>query len=65
MRPRRICFWGQSRYWWVVLIVGVILIIGGFSYWLFPAVGYAVASQLFGWMLVLAGVVQICVSGGV
>lgn len=65
MKPRKFCFWGQSRYWWVLLIVGVILIVGGFCYWLFPEIGYAVASQLFGWMLVLAGVVQICVSGGV
>lgn len=57
-------FWGQTRYWWVVLLVGIMLLLGGFAYWFWPAAGYAVASQLFGWMLIVAGVVQLCVSAG-
>lgn len=57
-------YWGQSRWWWVVLIVGILMVISGFAYWLWPVAGYAVASQIFGWMLVLAGIVQLCVSAG-
>lgn len=55
---------GQTRLWWLVLLAGILLVIGGFAYWFWPAAGYAVASQIFGWLLVLAGVVQLCVSVG-
>jgi len=54
----------STRYWWVVLSVGILLVLGGFAYWLWPAAGYAVASQIFGWLLLLAGVVQLCVASG-
>lgn len=65
MKSLNINYLGQTRYWWVVLVVGILLVIGGFAYWFWPAAGYAVASQIFGWLLVLAGVVQVCVSSGV
>lgn len=55
---------GQTRLWWLVLIVGILLVIGGFAYWFWPQAGYAVASQIFGWLLVLAGIVQLCVASG-
>lgn len=55
---------GSSRRWWLLLIVGILLIIGGFAYWFWPAAGFAVASVLFGWLLVAAGIVQLCVAGG-
>ena len=48
-----------------MLIIGVLLVLGGFTYWFWPAAGYAVASQLFGWLLILFGVVQLCVSAGI
>ena len=57
-------YWGQSKWWWVVLIVGILMVISGFAYWIWPAIGYAVSSQIFGWLLVLAGIVQLCVSAG-
>lgn len=57
-------FWGTSKLWWLVLIVGILMVIAGFAYWFFPAIGYAVASVLFGWMLIMAGIVQLCVSAG-
>lgn len=64
MKALKINYWGQTRYWWLFLLVGILLVIGGFAYWFWPAAGYAVASQIFGWMLILAGVVQLCVSAG-
>ena len=57
-------YWGQSKAWWVVLLVGILMVIAGFVYWFFPVQGYAVASTLFGWMLIMAGVVLVCVSAG-
>ncbi|MDE6086495.1 MAG: DUF308 domain-containing protein [Muribaculaceae bacterium] len=53
---------GSSRLWWLLIILGVLLVIGGFAYWLWPVAGYAVASVIFGWMLVATGVVQLCVT---
>ena len=64
MKTLTINFWGQTKYWWIVLVVGILLVLGGFAYWFWPAAGYAVASQIFGWLLILAGVVQLCVSAG-
>lgn len=64
MKPVNVNFIGQTRLWWVVLIIGILLVIGGFTYWLWPEAGYAVASQIFGWLLILAGVVQLCVAAG-
>ena len=64
MKSVNISYVGQTRWWWVVLVVGILLVIGGFAYWFWPAAGYAVASQIFGWLLVLAGIVQLCVAAG-
>lgn len=64
MKTYKTNYLGQTRWWWVVLIVGILLVIGGFAYWFWPAAGYAVASQIFGWLLVLAGIVQLCVAAG-
>lgn len=64
MNTQTSTFIGQSRMWWLVLVVGILMVIAGFAYWFFPAIGYAVASVLFGWMLIAAGIVQLCVSAG-
>lgn len=55
---------GHTRLWWLILCVGVLFVIGGFTYWLLPMSGYAIASQMFGWMVLIIGVVQLCVSAG-
>lgn len=64
MKALKVNYLGQTRLWWVVLLVGVLLVLSGFAYWIWPAIGFAVASQIFGWLLVLAGVVQLCVAAG-
>lgn len=58
-------YWGKTKYWWSIMLVGILMVPCGFAYWIWPVAGYAVASQLFGWMLVLAGCVQLIVGGGV
>ncbi len=54
MKAFNVSYYAQTRWWWVVLIVGILLVLGGFTYWFWPAAGYAVASQIFGWLLILA-----------
>ncbi len=57
-------FIGQSRAWWVVLLAGILMVLCGFAYWFWPEIGYAVSSQIFGWMMVAVGIVQLCVASG-
>jgi len=57
-------FWGQTRAWWVVLLAGILMVLCGFAYWFWPQAGYAVSSQIFGWLLILAGVVQLIAGSG-
>lgn len=54
--------WGSSKYWWVVLILGIIMVLCGLVYWIWPIQGFAISSQIFGWLLILAGVVRLCIS---
>ncbi len=64
MKALDVRFWGQTRAWWVVLLAGIVMVLCGFAYWFWPAAGYAIASQIFGWLLVLVGIIQLCVSAG-
>ena len=64
MSALKLNYWGPSKYWWIALIVGILMVICGFAYWFWPQPGFAVASQIFGWMLILAGIVQLCFSAG-
>lgn len=57
-------YWGQTRYWWIILCAGILMVLCGFTYWFWPVAGYAVSSQIFGWLLVLVGIVQLLVSAG-
>lgn len=65
MKALSLNFWGQTKAWWVVLVVGILFVIGGFCYWFWPVAGFAIASQIFGWLLILAGIVQLCVAAGI
>lgn len=64
MENKNSSFWGRTRYWWVVSCLGILTMLCGFAYWFFPFAGFAVASQLFGWLMIVAGIVQLCVSAG-
>ncbi len=64
MKDQNVKYFGSTRLWWVVLCVGILLILGGFAYWLWPVEGFMTSSILFGWLLVLAGIVQLCVASG-
>ena len=64
MRRSKFNFIGYSKSWWLVLITGILMVICGFAYWFWPGAGYAIASQIFGWVLILAGVIQLIVAAG-
>ena len=64
METVKLNFWGKTRYWWAVLTIGILLVIFGFAFLFWPIVGSIVASQIFGWMCILAGIVSLCVSAG-
>jgi uncharacterized membrane protein HdeD (DUF308 family) len=64
MKALELNYLGHTRLWWLVLMAGIVMVMGGFAYWYWPQAGYAVASQVFGWLLVAAGVVQLCVASG-
>lgn len=64
MKALNTAYLGTTRAWWVVLVVGILMVICGFAYWFWPQAGYAIASQIFGWLLILTGVVQLCVASG-
>ncbi len=64
MKAYNFNYLGTTRAWWVVLVVGILMVISGFAYWFWPEAGYAIASQIFGWLLILAGIVQLCVATG-
>ena len=55
---------GYSKSWWLILIAGIVMVLCGFAYWFWPGAGYAIASQIFGWVLILAGVIQLIVAAG-
>ena len=65
MKTDYVNFWGRTRWWWALFIVGVLLVIAGFVYWMYPVMGYVVVSMLFGWMLIMTGAVQLCVSASI
>lgn len=64
MKALNLNYLGSTRAWWVILVVGILMVLCGFAYWFWPTAGYAIASQIFGWLLVLAGIVQLCVASG-
>ncbi len=65
MKALSINFWGETKYWWIVLLIGLLLVAGGFAYWFWPMAGFAIASQIFGWLLIMTGIVQLCVAAGI
>ena len=58
-------FWGKTKYWWTLIVVGLLMIPCGLWLWTQPALGYEVLSMLLGWLLILFGIVQLIVSSNV
>lgn len=55
-------FWGKSKYWWIVLIPGVLLIPCGCWFLFSPSVGYLTITTILLWMLILIGITQLLIA---
>ena len=60
-----ISFWGKSRYWWAVLLVGILLIPCGIWLVARPDIGYSVISLLLGWFLIILGILQLIIASDI
>ncbi len=60
-----IYFWGRSKFWWGLILVGLLMIPCGIWLWMHPALGYEVITTIVGWLLIAYGVVQLIVSSHV
>ena len=53
-------FWGKTKYWWALIITGILMIPCGLWLWFQPALGYEVLSLLWGWWLA-GGIIDILI----
>lgn len=47
------------RCWWLLLVVGIVLLLAGVLIFVFPARSYLDMAVLFGWLMLFAGVLEV------
>ena len=50
------------RYWWLLLLTGIALLVIGIVVFAFPAQSYIGMSLMFGWLILLSGIFQVILS---
>ena len=50
------------RYWWLLLLTGIALFIIGLVVFLYPAQSYLGMSLLFGWLMLISGILEVVLS---
>lgn len=50
------------RYWWLLLIVGIVLLAVGILIFIFPMQSYLGMAVLFGWLMLFSGVLEVVLS---
>lgn len=50
------------RYWWLLLLAGIVLLLTGILVFIFPGRSYLGMSLLFGWVILLAGILEVVIS---
>ena len=50
------------RYWWLLLLVGVVLFVAGILVFVYPAKSYVGLSVIFGWVMLISGVLEVILS---
>ncbi len=65
MEMSQFTFWGKSRHWWAIMMVGILLIPCGMWLIFKPIIGYDIISMLLGWILVILGILQLIVAGDI
>ena len=51
------------RHWWLMLLVGILVIIAGILVFVFPAQSYFALGVLFGILMLLSGAAQLVIAG--
>ena len=64
---KNLTFWIESskqavRYWWLLLLAGIALFVVGMLIFVFPARSYVGMSMLFGWVILLTGILEVLLS---
>ncbi len=47
------------RYWWLLALASVALLVAGIMVFVFPAQSYLALSMLFGWLMLLVGIMEV------
>ena len=47
------------KYWWLLLLTGIALLVIGIVVFAFPAQSYIGMSLMFGWLILLSGIFQV------
>lgn len=55
-------FWGKNRYWWTVLLPGLLLIPCGCWFLISPSIGYFTITTFLLWILILVGAIQLIIA---
>lgn len=50
------------RYWWLLMLVGILLFVIGILVFVYPAQSYLGMSVLFGWAMLISGVLEVILS---
>ena len=50
------------KYWWLLLLTGIALLVIGIVVFAFPAQSYIGMSLMFGWLILLSGIFQVILS---
>lgn len=50
------------RFWWLLLIIGIVLFVLGILVFIFPAQSYLGMSVLFGWVMLVTGILEVVVA---
>lgn len=55
-------FWGKSKYWWTILLPGILLIPCGCWFLFSPSIGYFTITTILLWLLILTGFIQLIIA---
>ena len=55
-------FWGKSKYWWMMLVLGIVVFAIGLWIMLQPNVGYLIVAVALGYALLVGGILQLIIS---
>lgn len=50
------------RYWWLLLVTGIVLFLLGIAIFIFPQQSYIGMSLLFGWVILITGILEVVLS---